>query len=142
MGQDGSMIVHASAVAVAGRGLLILGPSGTGKSSLALALMASGAQLIADDRTRLICKDGHLIADCPATIRGRIEARHVGLLKAEAAGPVPLVLAVDLGGPLAERLPRLAERSFLGVSLPLLATLWAPELAAALRQALIGGWEP
>ena len=47
------MILHATCVAVDGRGLLILGPSGSGKSALALQLIALGAQLVADDRTRV-----------------------------------------------------------------------------------------
>ncbi|HHY02835.1 MAG TPA: serine kinase, partial [Paracoccus sp.] len=87
--------IHASAVAIEGRGLLILGPSGAGKSSLALALMAQGALLVADDRVLLDASEGQLIAACPAPLLGRIEARGVGILAAPPAGPVPLAQVVD-----------------------------------------------
>ena len=69
------MIVHASCVALGGRGVLILGGSGAGKSGLALQLMAYGAALVSDDRTILSNRDGALQAAAPDTIRGRIEAR-------------------------------------------------------------------
>ena len=98
------MILHASCIAHRGRGLLILGPSGAGKSTLALEMMAFGAGLVADDRT-LLRRDGdRIIADSPPAIRGRIEARRVGILNARAVGPVPLVLAVDLGQAETDRL--------------------------------------
>ena len=133
------MIVHGSAVALDGRGVLILGPSGASKSALALALMAMGAGLVADDRT-LLARDGAaLVADAPPSLRGRIEARHVGILAAQAVGPVRLALAVDLAGPRGPRLPEAAEAEWLGVRLPLVSATAAPELAPALRQYLVGG---
>ncbi|MRX50991.1 serine kinase [Paracoccus sp. S-4012] len=133
------MIVHGSAVAFAGRGLLILGPSGAGKSSLALAMMALGAGLVADDRTVLRREGEGLLADAPPALRGRIEARHLGILGAEAVGPVRLVLAVDLAGPRAARLPEADAVAFLGCLLPRIGAVAAPELAPALRQYLAGG---
>ncbi|MEF9600929.1 HPr kinase/phosphatase C-terminal domain-containing protein, partial [Paracoccus sp. PXZ] len=74
------MILHASCIAHRGRGLLILGPSGAGKSTLALEMMAFGATLVADDRTILRREGGRIVADAPDSIRGRIEARGVGIL--------------------------------------------------------------
>ncbi len=64
---------HASCVAYGGRGVLILGASGRGKSALALRLMALGAVLVADDRTDL-CREGDsVMARAPDAIKGMIE---------------------------------------------------------------------
>ena len=85
---EGPVIVHASCVAWKGRGLLIGGPVGSGKSSLALQLMAFGADLIADDRTALSAdRDGPPVAAPVAPIAGLIEARGVGILPADAGAP-------------------------------------------------------
>lgn len=131
--------IHASVVAVEGRGLLILGPSGAGKSSLALALMAQGARLVADDRVLLDASEGQLIAACPAPLLGRIEARGVGILAAPPAGPVPLAQVVDLGRGEAMRLPPRRSITLLGIALPLVLGPMGPHLAPALRQLLLGG---
>lgn len=131
--------IHASAVAVEGRGLLILGPSGAGKSSLALALMAQGALLVADDRVLLDARDGQLIAACPPPLAGRIEARGVGILSAAAAGPVPVAQVVDLGRAETMRLPPRRSITLLGIVLPLVLGPMGPHLAPALRQLLLGG---
>lgn len=103
---SGGLILHATTVALgADRGLLILGPSGSGKSGLALQLMALGAQLVADDRTQVREEGRALIATCPATLRGRIEARGIGILNAPALPQARLILAIDLGQTETERLP-------------------------------------
>lgn len=131
--------VHASAVAIGGLGLLILGPSGAGKSALALALMAQGALLVADDRVLLTVRDGRLIAACPVPLSGRIEARGVGILSAPAAGPVPLAQVVDLGRAETMRLPPRRSITLHGIELPLVLGPMGPHLAPALRQLLLGG---
>lgn len=131
--------LHATTVAVEGRGLLILGPSGSGKSSLALQLMAVGAVLVADDRTDVAVEDGRLIARAPQALRGRIEARGVGILNAPVSGPVPLALAVDLGRAEDQRLPPFRSHSVAGMSLPLVLGPYRPHLYAALRQLLLTG---
>lgn len=136
---DDGRIIHAGAVAIGGAGLLILGPSGAGKSALALALMAWGAVLVADDRTRLWRAGERVMADAPEAIRGRIEARGVGILQAEAAGPVALSLVVDLGRTEDQRLPPLRRSDVLGVSLPLVLGPMRADLAPALRQVMLGG---
>lgn len=133
------MMVHGSTVALAGKAVLITGPAGSGKSALALALMAMGAGLVSDDWTELSARDGRVMADAPATIRGRIEARHVGVLAAEAMGPQPLALVVELGGAAAPRLPQEDSVELLGHRLPRLAATFDARLAPALRQWLIGG---
>ncbi|RJL18008.1 HPr kinase/phosphorylase [Paracoccus siganidrum] len=131
--------LHATTVAVEGRGLLILGPSGSGKSSLALQLMAVGAVLVADDRTDVAVEGGRLIARAPQALRGRIEARGVGILDAPVSGPVPLALAVDLGRAEDQRLPPFRSHSVAGMSLPLVLGPYRPHLYAALRQLLLTG---
>lgn len=129
-------LLHATAVAYGGAGVLILGASGRGKSALALELMAYGAVLIADDQTHLERQAGRLIADVPATIRGRIEARFVGILRAEAAGPTPIVLVVDMDHEEITRLPVKRAMILLGESLPVLHYSAQPHFPAAILQFL------
>jgi len=81
--------LHASCVALQDKGLLILGPSGSGKSALALQLMALGAVLVADDYTDLVRCDDRVIARCPAALRGLIEARGIGILRADTVAQAP-----------------------------------------------------
>lgn len=99
--------VHASCVAIGRSGVLILGPSGSGKSSLALGLMAMGAELVADDRVQLRCHGDDIWAYAPPHSAGWIEARGMGLLR--STGPLaktPLMLAVTLGQDQQARLPQ------------------------------------
>lgn len=115
-----SQVLHATCVAVQGRGLLVLGPSGSGKSSLAIRLLALGALLVSDDRTRVEATGGRLMASCPsAAISGLIEARGVGLLQAPVAESVEVALVVDLGQPEDQRLPPFRRVTILGCELPL-----------------------
>lgn len=133
------LTLHASCVALDGRGLLILGASGSGKSGLALALMAHGARLVADDRTILTREGEALIASCPAPLSGLIEARAIGLLNAEPAGPVPVILAADLDAEETERLPTPHHICLHGLDIPLLRAAKTPHLAPALLQFLRAG---
>ena len=113
-------VLHASCVAVDRRGLLILGPSGAGKSALAIRLVALGAQLVSDDRTRVTAKDGVLEASCPnPALQGLVEARGLGVLRAPTVDAVPLALAIDLGQPETERLPPRRTVTIRGIPLPL-----------------------
>lgn len=61
-------------------GLLICGPPGIGKSSLALAMLNQGGQLIADDCVDITRREGQLIAQCPAAHIGLLHSRELGLL--------------------------------------------------------------
>lgn len=113
-------IIHASTVAVEGRGVLIVGPSGSGKSSLAVQMIALGATLVADDRTILRRDGDKIIASVPSAIAGMIEARGVGLIAVPHAGSTPLHLVVDLSQFEPKRLPEDHSHSLLGVTLPCL----------------------
>jgi HPr kinase/phosphorylase len=86
---------------------MIEGPSGSGKSALALELMAFGAALVADDRTLLRLGAGPVAiwAEAPPTLPALIEARGMGLLRARLAGPVPLSAVVRLDQVETDRLP-------------------------------------
>lgn len=112
-------ILHGSCVAVEGRGLLILGPSGSGKSSLALRLIGLGAALVADDRTEVSVAAGNLIARCRAPIRGLIEARGVGLLRSPALDSAVVTLVADLGQREDQRLPPFRKITILGCEVDL-----------------------
>ncbi|WP_028725755.1 HPr kinase/phosphorylase [Paracoccus zeaxanthinifaciens] len=133
------MQLHATTVAIEGRGLVILGPSGAGKSTLALELMATGAVLVADDRTDLARQGDALIASVPQALAGRIEARGIGILGAREYGPVPVAWACDLGAAASARLPQPGSVEWMGVTVSLVSGPWRPHLHAALRQLMLGG---
>lgn len=134
-----SVVLHATTVDYRGNGVLISGASGTGKSALALQLMALGATLVSDDRT-LITRDGSkLIATAPKSIEGLIEARGVGLLQAVHTPSTSLHLAVDMGVTETERLPPLREFRHSFISLTCLYKVAAPYFPAAILQYLKQG---
>lgn len=135
----GELLLHASCVALQGRGLVILGPSGSGKSALALELMALGATLVADDHILLRAEPDGLIARCPPQIRGLVEARGVGLLRAESLAETPLKLAVDLDRAEPDRLPPRHHIDLLGHRLDLVLGQSARHLPSALLQYLRAG---
>lgn len=134
-----SASLHATVVALDDRGLLITGPSGSGKSSLALMLMAQGARLVADDRVLLSVAGGRLWARAPEALSGLIEARGVGLLRAEALPTAALAAAVRLGEDEPHRLPPPRVLTLHGIALPLVLGRSGPHLCAALRQMIVAG---
>jgi HPr kinase/phosphorylase len=138
----GPQVLHATAVALEGRALLILGPSGAGKSSLALQLMALGARLVSDDRTVVTLRNGQAVAAAPDAIRGRIEARGIGILAADPAPPCPVALVADLALAETERLPPPRRFDLLGVAVPLVHRIDSAHFPAALMQYLRGGVLP
>ncbi len=77
------LVVHATSLSLlAGgswRGVLILGPSGIGKSDLALRAIQSGCALVSDDYSCLWSSGGQLYAGAPETIAGRMEIRGLGI---------------------------------------------------------------
>jgi hypothetical protein len=89
--------IHASCIALGGKGVLLLGPSGAGKSDLALRLIDQGATLVADDRTILFIAKGALHAKAPASIKGLLEIRGLGIVKLPVRTNVKIALVVRLG---------------------------------------------
>ena len=110
------MNLHASCVGIDGRGLLILGASGSGKSSLALDLIALGAVLVSDDRTVLTREGCRLLAAPPPARGGLIEARGIGLLRLPHQAPVPVKAMIDLDAAPGARLPERMTEKFHGVT--------------------------
>jgi serine kinase of HPr protein (carbohydrate metabolism regulator) len=122
------MTIHASAVLVGARAVLIRGPSGSGKSRLALDLIEAGrahrlplARLIGDDRIDLVAAHGRLLVRPAPALAGLIEVRGAGIfaLEHEPCGVVGLV--VDLAANDAERLPEHRQITVESVKLPRLA---------------------
>jgi serine kinase of HPr protein (carbohydrate metabolism regulator) len=113
--------LHASCVASEGRAVLIGGPSGSGKSDLALRLLDRGFTLVSDDRT-IVRKDGpRLVASAPETIKGKLEIRGIGIVEMATVQDVPLALVVELRSDV-QRLPDDSrERLILGVGVPLIS---------------------
>ena len=112
--------LHASTVALGGRAVLISGPSGSGKSDLALRLLDRGFILVSDDRTIVRKEGSRLIASAPETIKGKLEVRGVGIVEVEHRTDVPVALVVELSSDI-QRLPDEGrERMILGLAIPLI----------------------
>ena len=131
--------VHATCVAFAKCGLLIIGPTGSGKSTLGLALMALGAKLVSDDRTMVTNKAGKLIARCPPAIRGLIEARGLGLIRAQTIASAQIALVVDLGQTETHRLPPHRNTTLCGVTCDLVLGQQTPHFPSFLLAYMMGG---
>jgi len=127
MTEVASASVHASAVLVANRAVLIRGASGAGKSRLAFDLILAGrsgqlpkAVLVGDDRVHLDTAYGEIVVRPARELAGLIEIRGLGIRRCEFAGAAIVGLVVDLGAADAERLPppeTLTTRIF-GVEIP------------------------
>src|SRR3954462_6380174 len=89
--------IHASCVAIGSRGVLLLGASGAGKSDVALRLIDQGARLVADDRTILFVSGNALRAKAPASIKGLLEIRGVGIVELPVRPTAKIALVVRLG---------------------------------------------
>ena len=119
--------IHASAVLVGARAVLIRGPAGSGKSRLALALIEAAdggslpfARLVADDRTHVDAANGRLVARAPDELAGLIEVRGLGIRRLPYEPAAIVNLVVDLAAHDAERMPAPAqsETDIAGVRLP------------------------
>lgn len=117
--------VHATALVVDGRGILIFGASGTGKSSLALQLIDNArlagraAFLVADDRVWLVQRNGRLVAEAPEAIAGLVEIRGFGPAPVQHEGAAVIDAAIWLVEPDAAPRHRAGETHALqGIALP------------------------
>ena len=122
--------IHATCVALAGSAgpaaVLLRGPSGSGKSDLALRLIDQGATLVADDQCLLEAREAggrrRLFARAPETIAGAMEVRGLGIVSLPRTAEAPVALLVDMAPPeTVERLPEAAEEDLLGVAVPRIA---------------------
>jgi HPr kinase/phosphorylase len=119
--------VHASAVLVGNRAVLIRGPSGSGKSRLAFDLILAGragqippAVLVGDDRVHLDISQGQLIVRPARELAGLIEIRGLGIRRCDFAAEAVVGVVVDLEAADAERLPAPAalRTQIYGIELP------------------------
>jgi serine kinase of HPr protein (carbohydrate metabolism regulator) len=127
--------IHASAVLVGARAVLIRGPSAAGKSRLAWELIEAGrggvvgfARLVGDDRVHLQAAGGRLLVSPADALAGMIELRGVGILQRDHEPRAVVGLVVDLDAADAERLPERGETIIEGIAIPRLAV--APAVAA------------
>jgi HPr kinase/phosphorylase len=135
MAVAGGASVHASAVLVGARAIVIRGPPGAGKSRLAWQLIEAArggavafARLVADDRVHLQAAGGRLLVRPDAALAGLIELRGVGILRRDYEACAVVGLAVDLAAADAERLPEGDQTVVEGIAIPRLAV--APAVAA------------
>lgn len=115
-----ALLLHASCVAIRGRGVLIAGASGSGKSDLALRLIDRGALLVSDDYTELRAEAGRLLGRAPERLAGLIEMRGVGIVESAALRDIPVCLYASADD-MPERMPETATIAVAGVDLPSVA---------------------
>ena len=114
-----TVLANVTCVAIGERGVLIEGEPGSGKSSLALALIDRGAVLIGDDGVTLEVREERLWASPPPNIAGLLEVRNVGLVTMPtASAPLALVIRLDSQAP--RWVDDVEQVKLAGHSLPLL----------------------
>lgn len=132
------MIRHAGLIALrrdgGWRGALIEGPSGVGKSDLALRALDLGLRLVSDDYTAVFASGGRLYGKAPDSLAGLIEVRGLGVVPTPAIAFARIALVVRcVDAPDAvERLPDPRFETLCGVSVPVF-DLWPPEPAAPVK---------
>lgn len=107
--------IHATCVIHSRSGVLLLGPSGSGKSDFCLRLISKGWRLVADDQVQIISVETKLIGRAPDTLRGLLEVRGIGIIKLPYAISAPICLTAKLmKNGLIERLPDQSFSYFCG----------------------------
>jgi HPr kinase/phosphorylase len=143
---DAAELVHGTCVALGRSAVLLRGPSGSGKSDLALRFLFLARRgpaalepptLVADDQVRIQREGGRLLVEAPATLRGKLEVRGLGIVEMKSAAEAELVLVADLvAAGEVERMPDAgAKVSLLGVDVAAIR-LAAAEPSAAIKLAL------
>jgi HPr kinase/phosphorylase len=112
--------IRGTCVAVDGRGVLLRGPSGGGKSDLALRLIDRGARLVSDDYTDIEHREGRLFASAPPEISGMLEVRGLGVLRVASEASVGLDVIIDLAATAdTPRMPASEQLELHGVFVPI-----------------------
>jgi HPr kinase/phosphorylase len=143
---DAAELVHGTCVAFGRSAVLLRGPSGSGKSDLALRFLFLARRgpaalepptLVADDQVRIRREGARLLVEAPATLRGKLEVRGLGIVEMKSAADAELVLVADLVAPSeVERMPDAdAKVSLLGVDVAAIR-LVAAEPSAPVKLAL------
>ena len=113
------MKVHGTSVSIDGEGVLFRGPSGSGKSDLALRVIYHGGQLVADDQVCMSRRKDQLFISSPPTIRDRIEVRGIGIVNITAQKEAPLVLVMDMfTNKTVSRMPNWKLCNYLDIKVP------------------------
>ena len=115
---NGSFIMHATCVDINGSGVLIVGRSGSGKSSLAINLLALGSTLVADDQCELVKKNNRFRISKPASLPNSIEIRGVGLVSVPMVVETSLDWVVNMDEAETERMPDLRFTEIDGYKIP------------------------
>jgi HPr kinase/phosphorylase len=112
---------YATAVIYCGFGILIRGPSGSGKSDLALRLIDDGADLIADDQVVIKAVGQELYLSAPDSLSGLIEVRGIGVIKIEYVSDIRLCLIVELDpSNEIQRIPTIKEELIKNIPVPVI----------------------
>jgi serine kinase of HPr protein (carbohydrate metabolism regulator) len=120
MMENPSQKIHATCISVEGTGLLFRGPSGSGKSDLALRMMEHNSQLIADDWVDLTLQGDVLIAQAPIRLKGLLEVRGVGIIEVPYGISIRVLGVIDLvDSNKIQRLPVHQTAILLGVKIPI-----------------------
>ena len=112
MSEQANRSIHASAVVCGAIGILIRGPSGSGKSQLAFDLILAGraghipaATLVGDDRVHVDARNNTVVVRPADNLKGLIEIRGLGIRRCAFTAEAQIRLVVDLAAPDGERLP-------------------------------------
>jgi HPr kinase/phosphorylase len=138
------LTAHATCISIDGHGILLRGPSGSGKSDLALRAIADGARLVADDQVDLAAEGDAVIGSAPPVLYGMIEIRGLGIMRMEADARARIALVADMTAAAAiDRMPGPHRCEVAGVELPLFAIdPFQASAPAKLRFALMATLNP